>query len=290
MFARRLVKDSNFISYVGGFEGVICDEAHQVSAETYNRVLQMLVRAYYRIGLSATPLARGDRKSVITVAALGPVIYKVPVQMMIDRGALAKPSIVMTRFQHDTRANTTQGQYNDLIVKNTKRNKLVQQLVAGAAKPCLVFVKQKKHGQILLKRLQKVYGDKIKFVWGAHSPEVRRKRLDELENGTLSVLICSVIFHQGIDAPEIRSIVVAGSGRSKIATLQRIGRGMRITEDKKIFEVWDILDEGKLLEVLEVLGDEYVQDTKNHGPHQQARARMRAYSKEGYEVDIVEAS
>jgi superfamily II DNA or RNA helicase len=42
---------------------------------------------------------------------------------------------------------------------------------------------------------------------------------------------------------------MASAGKSVIASLQKIGRGMRVSEGKTTFEVWDFLDEdGSVLE------------------------------------------
>lgn len=249
--------------------GLIVDESHVLPADTFYRVAQSTPKAYWRFGLSGTPLARGDRRSVKAVAALGPVIYRIRSETLVKAGVLAEPKIVMPKVEQFSNKPTHQGVYGDLVVRSSKRNKQVVACVEKSAKPCLVFVKQINHGQELKKRLLKA-GIAVDFVSGKEPDHKREAMKQDLERGERDVLIASVVFQEGVDIPNLASVVMAHGGRSVIATLQRIGRGMR-TDDgkKKTFEVWDIFDCGSMLE-------------------SQSHARARAYKRESFDVEIVE--
>jgi superfamily II DNA or RNA helicase len=139
-------------------------------------------------------------------------------------------------------------------------------------KPALVFVKQVNHGKILKDRMERE-GLKVDFVWGQKATSQRKAAIERLVRTDIDVLICSVIFQEGTDIPELESVLIAAGGKSVIATLQRIGRGMRMTAGKgNTFEVWDIEDSG-------------VDALARH-----SRARRRAYEKEGYPVGFVQVS
>ena len=85
------------------------------------------------------------------------------------------------------------------------------------------------------------------------------------------MLICSKIFQEGTDIPELRSVVIASGGKSVIEAVQKIGRGMRMSKGKgDSFEVWDIWDTGR----------------KMLAKH--AKSRRKAYTDEGYEVKEVD--
>ncbi len=92
-----------------------------------------------------------------------------------------------------------------------------------------------------------------------------------LVRGDLDVLIASVIFNEGIDIPELRSVVIAAGGQSIIAALQRIGRGMRTAHGKDEFEVYDIYDSG------------------NKWMEKHTKARLGAYRGEEFEVKMESA-
>lgn len=250
-----------------GAHGVIVDESHTLPADSFWGVAMATRNAYWRIGMSGTPLARGDRRSVLTIGALGPVIYRVKPEVLIERGLLARPRISMVPVVQDCAAPTYQGVYGAAIVRSAKRNTTLTEIAKAAAKPSLLFVKEIKHGRALEERLRKA-GIAVEFVFGNSDTARRNAAIRRLTRSDVDVLICSVIFQEGTDIPEVRSVINAAGGRSIIATLQRIGRGMRPTEGEGglEFEVWDVADKGN--GILE----------------RHTRGRRKAYEREGYEV------
>lgn len=247
--------------------GIVIDECHTLPADSHYKVAMRFERARYRIGLSATPLQRGDKKSIYAISCLGPVIYSVKTEALIDRGVLAKPKIRMVPVEQDVAKPTWQGAYGAGVVRSTVRNKAIAQLAKIAKKPCLIFIKETKHGQLLTDRLQKE-GLGAEFVYGRHSTGRRRAIVERLRHGDIEVGVCSVIFQEGIDIPELRSVIVACGGKSIIGALQRIGRGMRKADGKDTFEVFDIFDRG------------------NKWLEEHAKKRAKAYAKEGHTVVV----
>jgi Lhr-like helicase len=105
----------------------------------------------------------------------------------------------------------------------------------------------------------------------------------QLADGEVDVLICSVIFNEGLDVPAIRSVVCAAGGKSVIAAIQRMGRGMRVTADKGEFYGYDFYDLGCGC-VEAVTGDTHMGcNTLNR----HSKLRMNAFIKEGYKVEVV---
>jgi superfamily II DNA or RNA helicase len=264
LHARLMQPEAKFL--LANIGGLIVDEAHTLPADSFWKVA-MSINAYYRIGLSGTPLARGDRRSLLTIAATGPVIYRIRPEVLIQAGVLARPKIRMLTVTQTSIRPTWQGVYGECIVRSVPRNKVVLQAVRRSAKPCLVFVKEIAHGKGLAKVFQQV-GIPCDFVWGSDSTDRRRAAVHKLIRGDIEVLICSVIFQEGIDIPALQSVVIASGGQSVIAALQRIGRGMRMAQGKDEFEVYDIADRG------------------NKWLERHTRERLKAYAGEGFETVI----
>ena len=232
----------------------------------------MACNAYYRIGLSGTPLDRTDRKSIMAIATLGPVIHRVSAETLVAAGVLAKAKVrLVTCKQGPARSATWNGVYNELVVRSKARNDLLVKIAKRAQKPSLMFVKNIDHGQKLANMLM-CAGVQADFVWGTHSTTYRKSRVKALTRGALDVLVCSVVFQEGIDIPELRSVINASGSKSAIATLQRLGRGMRldraadgtVREGGDVFEMWDIMDDG------------------NDWLETHSRARRHAYVTEGH--------
>lgn len=282
--SKRLEKgDAKLQAYLKTVGCVIFDEVHTLPASSFYLTAQQ-IPAYWRIGVSGTPLARGDRKSLFSIAATGSIIYKVPTQLLIDRGFISRPHIQMVPCEQDSTAKGWQAAEKELIVESKKRNRLVVAQALVAPKPGLVFVKLKKHGRALTDML-KAAGLRVEFVWGEKNTSQRDDAIKRLQEGRLDVIVCSVVFQTGTDIPEVRSMVIACGGKSEIATLQRIGRGMRIVKDdfgktiKDEFWVFDVMDREP---------QKHAGHTGNRWNARHSRERFKAYTGVGHEVTIKE--
>lgn len=265
-----------FLAQMGG---LCVDEAHTLGADSFWEVAMACNNAYYRFGLSGTPLARGDKRSIFTVAAMGPIIWRLRATTLVDAGVLAKPSIKMFKCTSKFESSDWHKIYRKVIVENKERNKLICDMVMKAEKPCLVFVKQSDHGQKLTDALRHL-GLNASFVFGKNNTLQRKEAIKQLERADLDVLVCSVIFQEGVDIPDLRSVVIASGGKSTIATIQMLGRGMRKAKGKETFEVWDVMDRGAQTNAN---GRSKSLPTTTH-----ARERYNSYVAEGHKVEILE--
>jgi superfamily II DNA or RNA helicase len=270
-------KNPKTLALLDWAQAIACDEVHVVAANTFFEVTMATRNAYYRVGLSGTPLSRGDRKSMYAIGALGRIVHRVKAETLIEAGVLAKPTVRLIEVRQRSERQTWSGVYRESIVKSSLRNAAIVNCVVKAEKPCLVFVTELAHGRNLEKEILNS-GIQCAFTHGMHSTELRRSSIKRLTSGHIDVLISSVVFQEGVDIPELRSVVVASGGKSVIATLQRIGRGMRLSKDKDTFEVWDIADA----------------DCGCNGQHkgcrwlsQHTQDRLAAYLREGHQTILV---
>lgn len=270
--SRRMTKakDRRAYEFMQSVQGLIVDEAHSSASGTFSFVLSKATNAYYRLGISATPLDRTDKKSVFVIAQLGGIVHKTTSAELRARGFLADATIKMVEVEQGSTAPTWQGIYGECIVRSKVRNQVVVEMAQKASKPALVFVSQVKQGGILLPMLKRA-GLRAELVWGEDDTEERRKAIADLVAGRLDVIVASSVFAQGVDIPSLKSVVNAAAGASVIQTLQRLGRGTRVTADKTEFEAWDVLD----------TGNRYL---AKHG-----KQRLETYQREGYKVEVVAA-
>lgn len=275
--ASRMRKDQRLRDYIATVGALIIDEVHTLPADSFYAVAQS-IPAYWRIGMSGTPLARGDRKSLFSIASTGAIIYKIEPSFLIENGYISRPHIRMLRVEQDGVAREWRTAYTKFVVESRVRNRALVVAAQRAAKPGLVFVREKKHGRIVTDMI-KAAGLHAEFVWGEKNTSQRDDAIRRLEDGELDVIVCSVVFQTGTDIPSLRSLVIGTGGKSEIAALQRVGRGMRRTEDKDAFEVWDVMDaepKGR--------GDQ----TGNKWNARHSRERFKAYAKVGYETTVLD--
>ena len=243
---------------LNGVQVFIVDEAHGVPATTFSKVCSACP-AFYRFALSATPFDRSDKKSAPLLGLFGGLVYRKtegeladPVRVhpndrprLTPGGAyLPRADIKMIRFEQ---AAIFLGKYPEAyvaqVVKSAARNDLIADIAAIARKPCLVLFNDIKHKHgVNLKRRIEMLGFSTEMVDADASEHRRKDVIDRLNAGSIDVVVASRVFNVGVDMPELRSVVIAGGMQSPVQSIQRVGRGMRVTKKKRSFEVWDVLD------------------------------------------------
>lgn len=193
-------------------DGLFVDEVHRLPADQAYHVA-MQCNAYVRIGVSATPMDRTDKRSVFAVGALGELIYRITPQELIDQGFISRPKIRFVPCEQAGPQTRDYGHaYRALVVNSRKRNALIGAALRKAPKPAFVFVKLLKHGRELTKALR-AEGHKVEFVRGSTSTGERQRVIEDLRWGRLDAVVCSDVFTTGINFPELASVVNAAGGQ-----------------------------------------------------------------------------
>lgn len=222
------------------FDVLILDEAHHTPADTFYKVA-MKCDARYRIGLTATA-EREDGSDMYMVAALGEVKQVVTAETLITNHRLAKPIFefidlppIFGRLGGEFAAV-----YKNGIVLNGERNKVIvarsRQLEADGRK-VYVHVEHIAHGKLL----SEMSGYPFCYSGTKDRDDIIRK----FRNGEIKVLI-STLLGEGVDFPDLGAVIMAGGRKTKIGTIQKVGRALRPAEGKTAIIV-DFSDKGKYL-------------------------------------------
>lgn len=253
--------------------GLLCDEVQTVSAPQAHKVALACPNAYYRFGVSATPLEREDEADYRAIEALGPLIYEIDAKPLIDAGWLARPEIYFVEFQHEKMTGSYAEVYEAGIVFSDKRNELVARLAstALAPRPTLVFFKKHAHAPRLARLINRAAT--VEVIDGRNSTRARDKARHRLVTGQIDVLMTSKIFNKGIDMPQVESAVNAAAGASSTDALQKVGRIMRpLGGQKTVVRFWDVMD------------------LRNRWFADHARRRLDAFRGRGYDAHVVAPS
>ena len=225
---------------------VIFDECHRTSAAEKFYQLGMSLPQVYRFGLSATPWRRIRGEEMKIEGAIGPIIYEVKADELIEEGFLAKPKFEIIRYKSGPAlAEGYKELYEEMIMENEERNKAIVEKAIELAKDghrVLIDVRRIDHGEILVKML-KERGINAEFL-SSQSPD-RWEIFEKFKNGEIQVLV-STLLKEGVDIPEISAIILAGGGKSNIMTIQTIGRALRPKDGKEAVIV-DVQDDDPLL-------------------------------------------
>lgn len=218
------------------FDLVIAEEAHEISGDSFYRVMQACSNAHYRMALTATPFMKDDEEAnLMLLAACGPVAIRITEQMLIDRGILAKPYFKFLKIGEERRpkglARSTpyQPAVERGIVGFEYRNKLITaEVMRGRlyGLNAMVLVQRVDHGD-LLRNVMEHAGLRVAFIRGEDDQKERKTQLAKLGTGEIDVLIGTNILDVGVDVPSVGMIVIAGGGKAEVQYRQRIGRGLR---------------------------------------------------------------
>ncbi len=222
------------LDFLTSIELLFIDECHHVGSESWYTV-SVLCPAYYRYGLSGTPLDRTDGANLRLVAATGDVIVDIGNKCLVDLGVSARANIVFDKITEPPIAKGPRypAVYRQGVVENDQLNgKVIEwtKICVDAGLSVLILIEEIDHGRTLDEKMwTDADGAFIphQFIWGDESTEVRSAALLEFGERRLPVLISSKILDEGVDVPTIDVIILAGSRKSRIATMQRLGRGLR---------------------------------------------------------------
>lgn len=268
---RRLEdQDKEVWEAVRNTKAICIDEAHTVAAPGRLRVAMSFQNAYWRIGLSATALERPDGRNLITMGATGDVIYWKTIQDEEVKKSLARGKVRMIGCKQHGVAKTYLGAYHELVTGSEFRNLMLTAIARVAAKPALLLVREKSHGENLVKSLTRA-NLRVKYITGDADEDERFATLQTIEDNEVDVVVAT-IFHMAVDIPNLRAVINGAAGDSPISTVQRAGRGSRGREGKETFEVWDVFDQGTGSATWLV---------------RHARKRRKVYEDEGYDVEVV---
>lgn len=226
----------------------IFDESHIVTCSTILEIYKNIDPEYI-YGFSGTPF-RDDNSDLLINGILGEQIVNVSASELIEKKLLAMPIIKFYSVpKKDGLSNQYQSVYKEYIVENEIRNNLiinvVKEMLLKEYTPLVLF-KQIKHGNIISDLLLKE-GIKFEMLQGNDSLEKRNIVKKKLIDKEINVILASTIFDIGVDLPELSALVLCGGGKSSIRSLQRIGRVIRLYNNKKYAAIADFYDQARFL-------------------------------------------
>lgn len=224
-------------------EMAIFDEAHMVAAKldggnAFVRVARQMPNAFFRYGLSGTALMRDRYSDWLLLGTTGEILYRIKSKRLVDMGYLVPPRVIFEHIREpEACAQRWPACRDDGIVFNVFRNRRIAESARSQPKPVIVMTQLIPHAQILHEMLPE-----FAYLDGSSPSEKRRRVLRGLQDGTIPGLVCTTIFDEGIDLPEIRAVELAGGGRSAIKQIQRMGRGLRKAAGKSEVIIKDYFD------------------------------------------------
>ncbi|MGW4908044.1 DUF3427 domain-containing protein [Streptomyces sp. NPDC004270] len=231
------------------FDIIVVDEFHHATATTYRRVLNHF-KPKQLLGLTATP-ERADGLNVQDEFFEGRIAAEMRLWEALDNDLLCPFHYFGVPDGTDlTRLNWRSGTYDqsqlgDLFSADHFRARIVikqvQDKVSDPKKMrALGFCVTRKHAHFMAKCFQEA-GFKAAALDSESKPEVRDQVLSELKNGEIQVIFSVDLFNEGLDIPDVDTLLLLRPTNSATVFLQQLGRGLRRTPDKPVLTVLDFI-------------------------------------------------
>jgi len=267
-------------SYFDSFGLVIGDEAHLFKAKSLTSILTKLDQCKYRFGLTGT-LDGMQTHRLVLEGLFGSLNKVISTKKLIDAKTLAEfkiKSLVLTYSEEECK--TVKGMsYQDemdYIVTHKIRNKFIKDLTLNLKGNTLVlFQYVEKHGNVLHQMISEEATDrKVFYVYGGTDTKTREDIRAITEKEKSAIIVASYgTFSTGINIRNLHNIVFSSPSKSRVRTLQSIGRGLRKSESKDTATLYDI-------------ADDFTHKSKRNFTINHFQERINIYAEEEFDYEI----
>jgi superfamily II DNA or RNA helicase/diadenosine tetraphosphate (Ap4A) HIT family hydrolase len=218
------------------FDYVVVDEFHHAAARTYRRVITYF-EPRFLLGLTATPertdgadllqlcggnlVFRADLAEGITESLLCPFdYYGVPDLIDYD-------NIPWRSRRFDEEALTT------AVATQERAENALEQLKKYGHGRTLAFCVSQRHADFMADHFRGA-GLRAASVHSGSTSAPRAHSLEQLQDGELDVVCAVDMFNEGVDLPDLNTVLMLRPTESRILWLQQFGRGLRFRPGKRL--------------------------------------------------------
>ncbi|MFJ2261848.1 DUF3427 domain-containing protein [Streptomyces sp. NPDC087844] len=231
------------------FDIIVIDEFHHATAATYRRVLDHF-KPKELLGLTATP-ERMDGRNVQDEFFDGHIAAEMRLWEALENDLLCPFHYFGIPDGTDlTNLGWHKGTYADrgldnLYTGNHARARIVvKQIRDKVSRPgamrALGFCVSKVHAHFMADFFRKA-GFEAAALDSESPAAVRAQALDDLRDGKLQVIFSVDLFNEGLDIPDVDTLLLLRPTNSATVFLQQLGRGLRRTETKPVLTVLDFI-------------------------------------------------
>ncbi len=231
------------------FDFVIGDEAQGFQATSLTKIMEQLDHCQYRFGFSGS-LSGSIVHEWVIEGLFGPTMRAATTAELVEKGYLAAPNIrcMVMRYSVETCKSVSKFKYAeeiDFIIGHEKRNRYIAKLATSLKGNTLIlFRRVGAHGKILLPMIEEYAKGPVYYIDGGTDVEARNQVREIMEkNDGVIALASSGTFAVGVNIRNLHNGIVAHPTKSRILTLQSLGRGLRTTDSKTEINWYDFADD-----------------------------------------------
>lgn len=232
----------------GHFDVIVIDEFHHAAATTYRKLLNHF-QPQELLGLTATP----ERADGIDVRDFFDGRTAAELRLWDALGAdllcpfhyFAVADNTDLRGLRWTRGRYDEAELSNLYTGNRARAEIVlrelqDKILDVGGMRGLGFCVGVAHATYMAEVFNAA-GIPAKAVSGETPPADRQQALEDLKARRLSILFSADVFNEGLDIPDVDTVLLLRPTDSATIFLQQLGRGLRRTRDKAVLTVLDFV-------------------------------------------------
>ncbi len=233
------------------YDYIVIDEVHHAQAKSYQKVIEYF-EPQLLLGLTATP-ERMDGKDI-----LADFNYRIAAEIRLPDALNNK---LLCPFQYFgisdqidySKIKWVNGRYDTVELTNifTANDFRVNDIINNLDKytkdlqevSCIGFCASKEHAVFMSDKFNKVG---LKSEWLTSDNSIRRSEiLDAFKKKHINYLFVVDMFNEGVDIPQIDTVLFLRPTESLTIFLQQLGRGLRLHESKDVLTVLDFVGQAR---------------------------------------------
>jgi superfamily II DNA or RNA helicase len=233
------------------FDVIVIDEFHHGSADTYERLMAHFKATKEFLALTATP-ERSDGIHIQDLHFEGRIAAEMRLWEALESELLSPfhyfgiaDETDLTGIEWKRGSGYDKGQLSNLYTGDDSRaqlivDELVDKVLDTKSMRALGFCVSVDHAKYMANYLNDrgIYSAAL----DGESPEGERKdALEAFRNGELQALFSVDLFNEGLDVPDVDTLLMLRPTQSPTIFLQQLGRGLRRTPTKPVLTVLDFI-------------------------------------------------
>ncbi|WP_431801234.1 DUF3427 domain-containing protein [Halobacillus andaensis] len=229
------------------FDYIVYDEAHHVTAESYQNVIDYFYPKFM-LGMTATP-ERADSRSIFEIFDQN-VALEVRLHDALEDDIVVPFHYFGITDIQDIDLSCVSVEDVDEITKRLKVNERVDFIIEqilfyghdGEKRKGLGFCMSREHAEYMAEQFNQ-RGFPSSYLSGKDIGTIRQEKINELEDEDhpLEFIFTVDIFNEGVDIPSINTVLMLRPTNSPIVFIQQLGRGLRKYPGKDFLTVLDFI-------------------------------------------------
>ena len=225
------------------FDYIIVDEFHHAAARTYRTLIDYF-KPQFMLGLTATP-ERTDGGDLLGLCQEN-LVFRCDMFRGIDEGLLSKfiyfgvPDNIDYEQIPWRSASFDETELTKALATRARAENAYQQYLKHGETRAIGFCCSRLHADFM-KEFFVEKGVRAVAVHSGISSAPLATSLEQLRSGHLDIVFSVDILNEGVDVPEVDTVLMLRPTESTIIWLQQFGRGLRLSETKKHLKVVDYI-------------------------------------------------